>query len=115
MRPQASPIRDDLANRLNNLKQLDLIEIQKESWEKLLTAELKDILQEFFPIEDYTGKKFALYFEDFYFDIKGKYGTFTGFGSIYNHADDPNADYTINIKKRIASIKAIKTIHKGEE
>lgn len=53
--------------------------------------------------------------EDFYFDAKGKYALFTGFGSIYNHADDPNADYTLNIKKRIATIKAIKTIPKGKE
>lgn len=53
--------------------------------------------------------------EDYYFDAKGKYALFLGFGSIYNHADEPNADYTINIKKRIATIKASTTIQKGEE
>lgn len=53
--------------------------------------------------------------EDFYFDARGKYAFFTGFGSIYNHADDPNSDYSININKRIATIKATRTIHKGEE
>lgn len=53
--------------------------------------------------------------EDFYFDVKGKYAIFTGYGSIYNHADEPNADYSINRKKRITTIKAIKTIRKGEE
>lgn len=53
--------------------------------------------------------------EDFYFDVKGKYAVFTGYGSIYNHSDEPNADYTINIKKRIATITAAKTIQKGEE
>jgi len=53
--------------------------------------------------------------EDFYFDAKGKCAVFTGFGSIYNHSDDPNADYTININKRIATIKASRTIQKGEE
>lgn len=53
--------------------------------------------------------------EDFYFDAKGKYAFFTGFGSIYNHLDEPNADYTLNIKRRIATIKAEKTIRKGEE
>jgi len=57
-----------LGKEENNLKELDLIEIQKESWEKLLDKEVRDILQEFFPIEDYTGKKFALYFEDLYYD-----------------------------------------------
>lgn len=53
--------------------------------------------------------------EDFYFDAKGKYAVFLGFGSIYNHSDDPNADYTINIKKRIATIKAARNIPKGKE
>lgn len=53
--------------------------------------------------------------EDFYFDAKGKYALFLGFGSIYNHSDTPNADYTINIKKRLATIKADRTIRKGEE
>jgi uncharacterized protein len=53
--------------------------------------------------------------EDFYFDAKGKYALFTGFGSIYNHSDDPNADYTININNRVATIKAQKTIPKGKE
>ncbi|MFH0773071.1 MAG: DNA-directed RNA polymerase subunit beta [bacterium] len=57
-----------LGKEQNNLKELNLIEIQKESWEKLLDKEIREILQEFFPIEDYTGKKFALYFEDLYFD-----------------------------------------------
>lgn len=49
------------------LVEFDLIEVQKQSWEKLLTTNLKDILNEFFPIDDYTGKKFTLFFEDVYF------------------------------------------------
>lgn len=53
--------------------------------------------------------------EDFYFDVKGKYGIFTGFGIIYNHSDDPNADYTINVKQRLVTIKANRDIRKGEE
>jgi len=57
-----------LGKEKENLKKLDLIEVQKESWNKFLTVELKEILEEFFPIEDYTGKKFTLYFEDLYFD-----------------------------------------------
>ena len=51
----------------SGLEEFDLIEVQRESWEKFITANLKDILQEFFPIDDYTGKKFTLYFEDLYF------------------------------------------------
>jgi DNA-directed RNA polymerase subunit beta len=44
----------------DNLEELDLIEIQKKSWDKFLNVELKDILHEFFPIEDYTKKNFTL-------------------------------------------------------
>jgi SET domain-containing protein len=53
--------------------------------------------------------------EDYYFDAKGKHAIFTGYGSIYNHAEDPNADYTFSMKKRIATIKANQTIQKDEE
>lgn len=53
--------------------------------------------------------------EDFYFDIKGKYGIFTGFGIIYNHSEDPNADYSINVNKRLVTFKAKRTIPKGQE
>ena len=53
--------------------------------------------------------------EDFYFDVKGKYALFTGFGSIYNHADEPNADYIISAKKCLATLTAAKAIAKGEE
>ncbi len=51
----------------HNLEAIDLIEIQKESWKKFISVQLKEILNEFFPIEDYTGKKFILYFEDIFF------------------------------------------------
>ncbi len=53
--------------------------------------------------------------EDYYFDAKGKYAIFTGYGSIYNHSEDANADYRINTKKQIATIIAARTIQKGEE
>jgi len=53
--------------------------------------------------------------EDYYFDAKGKHAIFTGYGIIYNHTTDPNADYFINVKRRIATIKAARTIKKGEE
>ena len=53
--------------------------------------------------------------EDYYFDAKGKYAIFLGYGCIYNHSEEPNADYTLNLKSRIATIKADRTIQKGEE
>ncbi len=53
--------------------------------------------------------------EDYYFDVKGKYGIFLGFGMIYNHSEDPNADYRYNVKQKIAVFKAARNIKKGEE
>lgn len=53
--------------------------------------------------------------EDYYFDVKGKYAMMTGYGCIYNHLDEPNADYTINSKKKLATFKAHEKIRKGEE
>jgi len=49
------------------LEKLDLIEIQKQSWKKFIDESIREIINEFFPIEDYTGKKFTLYFNDLYF------------------------------------------------
>ncbi len=57
-----------LGKQEESIKELDLIEIQKLSWQKFIDTEIREIIQDFFPIEDYTGKKFTLHFEDFYFD-----------------------------------------------
>jgi len=56
-----------LGKKDQNLDKFDLIEIQKQSWDKFINKDLVEILNEFFPIEDYTGKKFTLYFEELYF------------------------------------------------
>jgi len=54
--------------------------------------------------------------DDYYFYAdRRKYAVFLGFGSIYNHATDPNADYTLNLKTKIATITAAETIQEGEE
>ena len=60
------------------------------------------------------GRERAL--EDYYFQAKkGKFVILTGCGIIYNHADEPNADYDFNLKRNIATFKATQTIRKGEE
>ncbi len=38
-----------------------------------------------------------------------------GLGSLYNHAIDPNASYSIHIKKQVLIVKAISPIIPGEE
>ena len=56
-----------LGTRDEKLEEIDLIEIQKNSWQKFINQDLKEIINDFFPIEDYTEKKFTLFFEDIYF------------------------------------------------
>ncbi len=56
-----------LGRKDKELEELDLIEVQKQSWQEFIDKQLKEIFNEFFPIEDYTGKKFSLFFEDIYF------------------------------------------------
>ena len=56
-----------LGTEEEHIKNFDLIEIQKQSWQRFLHKELKEIINEFFPIEDYTGKKLTLYFDDLFF------------------------------------------------
>lgn len=54
--------------------------------------------------------------EDYYFDAGNrKNAIFLGFGCIYNHSEEPNADYSLNIKKKVATFKANQTIPKGSE
>lgn len=49
------------------LEGFDLIEVQRTSWDTFINRDLKSIISDFFPVEDYTGKKFTLAFEDLYF------------------------------------------------
>lgn len=54
--------------------------------------------------------------EDYYFEVtKTKFAMLTGYGCIYNHNDDPNADYILNKKNRVMTFKALKNIPKGNE
>jgi DNA-directed RNA polymerase subunit beta len=66
--PLTSPFHESYIQKESQyFKELDLIEVQKNSWNHFLQEDLKRILEEFFPIEDYTGKKFSLFFEDLYY------------------------------------------------
>src|SRR3989338_5912178 len=49
------------------IENFNLIEVQKNSWTEFTDIRLKEIFNEFFPIDDYTKKKFTIYFEDLYF------------------------------------------------
>jgi len=56
-----------LGTRESGLDKIDLIEIQRESWKNFEDNLLKKTIQGFFPIDDYTGKKFTLQFIDLSF------------------------------------------------
>lgn len=62
--PQTAAQKILLGTEETFVKNFDLIAVQKESWENFTQREMKEIIQEFFPIEDYTGKKLTLHFED---------------------------------------------------
>lgn len=49
------------------IEKFNLIEVQKNSWAEFTNIRLKEIFNEFFPIDDYTKKKFTIHFEDLYF------------------------------------------------
>ncbi|MCL4364329.1 DNA-directed RNA polymerase subunit beta [Patescibacteria group bacterium] len=67
-KPQTKPRRLlTLGKEDVKLNEINLIDVQKESWQYFNTVSLKETLEEFFPIDDYTGKKFTLYFEDLFF------------------------------------------------
>lgn len=53
-----------LGTRESGLDKIDLIEIQRESWRNFEDNLLRKTIQGFFPIDDYTGKKFTLQFMD---------------------------------------------------
>lgn len=71
-----------------------------------------DIIEQCYIIVSRGGDKGL---EDYYFDANRKYAICFGYGCIYNHSDDPNTDYTISTKRKIATFKANRNIKKGEE
>jgi len=67
-KPAISPRKTiNLGQEDKQLESFDLIEVQRESWSTFINGDLKQIISDFFPIDDYTGKKFSLSFEDLYF------------------------------------------------
>lgn len=51
-----------------NLPELNLINVQKDSWHKFLKTDLQETLQSISPISDYTGNNWELALSDLYFD-----------------------------------------------
>ncbi len=61
-------------NTKTTLPELNLIQLQKDSYEAFLKEGIKEVLMEVSPIEDFTGKNWILEFGSFFFG-KSKYTT----------------------------------------
>ncbi len=55
----------DFSKAKNFLPLYSLLGYQKENWEQFLKKDLKEIFEETFPVQDYTGKQFELDFIEF--------------------------------------------------
>lgn len=64
--------------------------------------------------EDFVETRWNLLFE-YYFWMDDEVVLALGYGSLYNHAADANAEYKIGVKKKSITFKAVKDIKKGEE
>lgn len=53
--------------------------------------------------------------QDYHFNYQGRSLLALGCGSIYNHADEPNADHAIDIGRRLMYITARRDLKAGEE
>lgn len=64
--------------------------------------------------EDFVETRWNLLFE-YYFWLDDEVVLALGYGSLYNHSKDSNAEYKINIMKKSITFTAIKDIKKGKE
>lgn len=53
---------------------------------------------------------------DYYFEWNSKFNAVAlGYGSLYNHSYDANANFILDYRKKMIVFKAVKDIKKGEE
>ncbi len=57
--------RTNWGEKFNNLPKMDLVHVQKESWQKFLKEDLKGIFESLSPITDYTGNNWSLALGEF--------------------------------------------------
>jgi len=50
-----------------NLPELDLVKVQRDSFEQFLQTGIKEVIDEISPIDDFTSKNFTLEFGDYFF------------------------------------------------
>ena len=63
---------------------------------------------------DFTDTKWNLLFE-YYFWMDDSVVLALGYGSMYNHSENPNIEYLISKKEKSITFTAVKSIKKNEE
>lgn len=66
--PASKPKRLYWGQEYKNLPQLNLLEVQQESYQWFLNKGIRDALAEISPVDDFTGKNWQLSFGDYRFD-----------------------------------------------
>lgn len=69
----------------------------------------------FMPMKEFELIKKTKLFYYFYEYSNKEFAIVLGYGSVYNHSYQPNAQYKFNYLRRVMEIKAINTINKDEE
>jgi len=62
--PSQANTRKNFGKKVDNLPQLDLVSVQKESWEWFLKEAISQEINEITPIEDFTGKNWRLFLDE---------------------------------------------------
>ena len=84
----------------------DLVEVQNKSYQWLIKDGLKELLQEYSPIKDYSEKKFALEFVGFQLD-EPKHDEY--------YARENNLSYDAPLRVRVKLINKSMNIEKEQE
>lgn len=63
-----------------------------------------------------VGEDFGARLDDFTFQVTDKKSALAlGHCSLYNHSDDPNVDYEVDVHSNLMFMRATKAVRKGEE
>lgn len=69
----------------------------------------------FMPMKEFEYIKKTKLFYYFYEYSNKEFAIVLGYGSVYNHSYEPNAQYKFNYLRRVMEVKSIKKIAKDEE
>lgn len=86
-----------------SLKLPYLLSLQKESWDGFWAEGLKELFSEIFPIKDYAGKEYELWFTDYTLD-KPKYKS-----DLEARINNDSYEASLRVKAKLVNLKTKKT------